>query len=49
MGDAPGEGVGLSNLRQRLGAFDASSGLDLCELRPQGVRAEIHLKRGAME
>jgi len=48
MGQAPGEGVGLSSLRQRLGAFDAGARLELCEVRPQGVRAEIRLKRGAM-
>jgi signal transduction histidine kinase len=48
MAHTPGEGVGLSNLRQRLGAFDPKAALELCELQPQGVRAEIHLQRGAM-
>jgi sensor histidine kinase YesM len=44
MAQAAGEGVGLSNLRQRLTAFDAAARFELCEVRPQGVRAEIHLR-----
>jgi sensor histidine kinase YesM len=43
MGAGAAGGMGLANLRERLRAFDPSARLELSEVQPRGVRAEIHL------
>ena len=43
MGAGSGNGMGLANLRERLRVFDPAARLELSEVQPRGVRAEIHL------
>lgn len=43
LGAGAATGLGLANLRERLRVFDHAARLELSEVQPQGVRAEIHL------